>query len=248
MGKTTGIGWTDHTFNFAWGCSRVSAECLHCYIEGIMKRAGREPFGGPIRTKNWSGPRSWNREAKADGVRRRVFTCSMSDFFHVGMDPWRDEAWELIRECDQLDWLVLTKRSERIPDCLPPDWGEGYDNVWLGVTCGCKYSYYRLPHLESVPARVKFISAEPLLERLDFRPYLHFIDWVITACEQAGKTKRRLMDIDWVRDIDRQCRESCTAHYFKQYYRNNRGVPVTDGLLDGNVRHEFPTIAPPTSL
>lgn len=242
MAKTTSIGWTDHTWNPWLGCHKVSEECRYCYISGIIGRMGKKPFGGPMRTKNWRAPLSWDTAAAKEGVRRRVFTCSISDFFHDGADDWRPEAWRVIQDCQTLDWLVLTKRPELILDRLPADWGEGYANVWLGVTAGCTDSLWRLDHLREIPAKLKFVSVEPLLERLDFRPYMGWLDWVITGCERAHKGKRRLMDMDWVREIDIHCREAGVAHYFKQHYIDNRGNPVYDGLLDGKVRQAWPEI------
>jgi len=121
MAENSGIGWTTHTMNFWWGCDKVSAECLHCYIAAFMKWAGKEPFNGPIRTKDWSKPLRWNRKAAITGERPRIFTCSMSDFFHPGADEWRSEAWEIIRASQNLVWLILTKRPELIPDRLPSD-------------------------------------------------------------------------------------------------------------------------------
>ncbi len=112
MAENSGIGWTDHTMNFWWGCHKVSPECKHCYIEGIMKRAGREPFNGPMKTKTWSQPSRWQRQAVEQGRRFRVFTCSMSDFFHPGADEWRPEAWEVIKECDQFG-LARTDQAAR---------------------------------------------------------------------------------------------------------------------------------------
>jgi protein gp37 len=168
----------------------------------------------------------------------------MSDFFHPGADKWREDAWKVIRDCVHLDWLILTKRPELIADRLPPDWGNGYGNVWLGVTVGARSSMGRIKLLKKIPAAVRFVSAEPLLEPLDFRPYLgHTIQWVITCCEQAKKGTRRLMDLAWVRDIDQQCQEAGIAHFFKQYYADDSGVPLEDGLLDGVVRQEWPESA-----
>ena len=239
MAENSKIGWTTHTFNPWWGCNKVSPECKFCYIDGLMRRAGKEPFKGPMRTVHWSKPLKWNRRAATTGERPRIFTCSMSDFFHPGADEWRPEAWKLIRQCVNLDWLILTKRPELIPDRLPSDWGDGYSNVWLGVTCGVQSSLHRISLIKKIPAKVRFISAEPLLESLDFRPHLDgSIQWTITGCEQAGKTKRRPMHIDWVRDIDLQCRDANVAHFFKQRYDGT--CLVTDGLLDGVVRHEWP--------
>jgi protein gp37 len=243
MAENSKIGWTNHTMNFWWGCHKVSAECHRCYIGGIMRRAGREPFGGPMRTVDWSHPYRWNRQAAEQGVRYRIFTCSMSDFFHPGADEWRDEAWSIIHECENLDWLILTKRPELIHDRLPPGWGQGYSNVWLGVTCGVRSSLPRLDVLKSIPAKVWFVSAEPLLELLDLTPYLDgTIHWIITGCEQAGVGKRREMDINWVRAIDHQCREAGIAHFFKQRYVG--GKIVFDGLLDGQRRQSWPVVRP----
>lgn len=242
MAQNSTIGWTHHTMNFWWGCHRVTKECDHCYIGPIMRRGGYEPFDGPMRTLTcWSNPARWNRAARRAGARHRVFTCSMSDFFHQGADPWRAEAWGIIKACDHLDWLILTKRPGLARDRLPPDWGDGYPNVWLGVTCGHPESYYRLPILRDLPARVKFVSAEPLLDRLDFRPHLGWIDWIITGCERAGKGVRTAMDIDWVRDIDGQCAEAGKDHFFKQAYVDERGAPCEEPLLDGRVVQDVPS-------
>jgi protein gp37 len=242
MATNSKIGWTQHTMNFWWGCNKVSEECRHCYIGPIMRRAGYEPFDGPMETVNWSYPDRRNRQAGQASERHRVFTCSMSDFFHPAADQWRPEAWEVIKRCENLDWLILTKRPELAKDRLPADWKNGYPNVWLGVTCGCVKSLCRLEHLRAIPAVVKFVSAEPLLEPMDFRPYLGWLDWIITGCERAAKEKRRQMDLDWVRDIDRQCKDRCVAHFFKQAYLDERGVPCEAPLLDGKLIQEFPAL------
>jgi protein gp37 len=244
MAENSGIGWTHHTMNFWWGCDKVSRECRHCYIGPIMRHGGREPFAGPMRTRDWSHPARWDRKAREACERHRVFTCSMSDFFHEGADAWRSEAWAVIRACPHLDWLVLTKRPELARERLPPDWGAGYANVWLGVTCGCNHpeSLARLPLLRELPAAVKFVSAEPLLERMDFRPHLDWLDWIITGCERAAKGQRQVMELDWVRDVDRQCREAGVKHFFKQAYVGEKGAPCEEPLLDGKVVQELPVL------
>ena len=205
-----------------------------------MRRGGYEPFQGPMRTKNWGNPTRWNERAFEAGKRSRVFTCSMSDFFHPGADKWRSEAWDVIANCPSLDWLILTKRVERVIECLPSDWGNGYSNVWLGVTAGCSKSLTRVEQLLNVPAAIRFVSAEPLLEQVDFSPYLWGLDWMITGCERAKKGSRRTMELQWVREIDSQCRSAGVAHFFKQYYKNDIGLPSEDGLLDGVLRQDFP--------
>lgn len=240
MAENSKIGWTDHTHNFWWGCNKVSEECRHCYIAGIMRRGGKEPFNGPMRTKNWANPLKWNRQAAAVRQRQRIFTCSMSDFFHPAADEWRAEAWQVIKGCDWLDWLVLTKRPELVLDRLPSDWQSGYPNVWLGTTAGCESSLQRVKQIIEIPAAVRFVSAEPLLEAIDLSPYLHSLHWVITGCEQAKKGVRRLMELDWVRSIDRQCKSAGVPHFFKQYYVEDKGTPREDGLLDGTLTQAWP--------
>ena len=235
------IGWTHHTWNPWWGCNKVSEACRHCYISQIMRRSGNEPFKGPKRTgvATWKKAATWNRKAGKNGQRFRIFTCSMSDFFHPGADTWRNEAWEVIRQCKNLDWLILTKRPELIADRLPSDWGEGYFNVWLGVTVENQESISRIDQLIQVPAAIRFVSAEPLLERIKFENRrLRMLDWIITGCERAGKTERREMNPGWVRDIRDQCDDSGTALFHKQYYQGNQ--LIYDGKIDGVVRQDWP--------
>ena len=166
----SGINWTDHTWNPWIGCRHVSAECDHCYADFLVtKRMGRD-FGAVTRTKTWRDPSRWNARApelQAElGRRVRVFCASLTDFFLQDADSWRDEAWQVIRDCQNLDFLILTKRPRLIPSRLPADWGTGYANVWLGTTCGVRSSYSRIDDLRRVTAAVRFISAEPLLESL----------------------------------------------------------------------------------
>ncbi len=169
------IEWTDHTWNPWMGCNKVSDACTHCYIGPVLKRAGKvkEPFQGPVRcVTTWRKPCIWNTKAKQLNKRFKIFTCSLSDFFHEGADQWRTEAWNIIRECTSLDWQVLTKRSHRIAECLPDDWDEGWSHVWLGVTVENQGQIERLDDLLEVPAAIRFISAEPLLEPFDIHDYL----------------------------------------------------------------------------
>ena len=139
------INWTDHTWNPWIGCPHVSAECDHCYADFLVsKRMGRD-FGAVTRTKTWRDPIKWNSRApelQAElGRRVRVFCASLTDFFIQDADAWREEAWKVIRDCANLDFLILTKRPRLIPSRLPADWGRGYANVWLGTTCGVRSSY-----------------------------------------------------------------------------------------------------------
>jgi protein gp37 len=172
------IEWTDHTFNPWMGCQNVSPGCDHCYAEAKMDHQYRKVQWGPHGERNrtseayWKNPVKWNATARAfrreHGHRPRVFCASLADVFDNQVSPeWRRDLFALIRECRRLDWLMLTKRPQNIRKMLPPDWGDGYRNVWLGVT-GENQTYFdqRWKHLQDIPAVVKFISSEPALRPL----------------------------------------------------------------------------------
>lgn len=230
------IGWTDHTWNPWQGCTKVSEACRHCYIARWLRLHGLEPFDGPIRTKEgtWRAPSKWTRAASRDGSRLRIFTCSLSDFFHADADAWRAEAWEIIKECKHLDWLVLTKRPELINDRLPNDWGQSYPNVWLGVTVENQQQIGRIDILSKMPSAIRFVSAEPLLGPVRLGRRIRHLDWMITGCEQAVKDKQRTMDPNWVRSIKNECDAAGVALFHKQYYDGTR--LTYDGQIDSEVR------------
>lgn len=165
MGLETTISWTGATWNPWRGCDKVSPGCAHCYMFTQQRAYGRDPsvvvrcgdstFYAPLRSRKWREP-----ELPAGSL---VFTCSWSDWFHEDADPWRDEAWDVIRQRPDLVFQVLTKRPERIAEHLPADWGAGWPNVWLGVSIESRRYVHRARTLADVPAVVHFISAEPLL-------------------------------------------------------------------------------------
>lgn len=173
MGETTGISWTDHTFNPWWGCTKVTRGCDHCYAETFDRRLGGAHWGKgkPRRvfgTKHWSEALRWNAAAEKAGKRARVFCASMADVFDAEAPKGQlERLWNLIRVTPWLDWQLLTKRPARIARALPADWGEGWPNVWLGTTVeDQEQAKIRIPLLLGVPARVWFLSCEPLLAAL----------------------------------------------------------------------------------
>ena len=248
MGEQTGIEWTDHTHNIAWGCAKVSPGCANCYADTLSHRYGYDVWGEgkPRRTfgaKHWNEPLRWDRAAEAAGERRRVFTSSMADVFedHPTIDLQRQRLWDLIKATPNLDWQVLTKRAERIAANLPPDWGDGYPNVWLGVSVESQRFDWRAVMLCQVPAVVRFISAEPLLGPLDLtacnpvldpakrRRIAHRVNvlagmppdatsarvhWVIPGGESGPGC--RPMDPRWAASLVEQCKRHDVAVFVKQ--------------------------------
>ena len=223
MGKNSKIEWTHHTFNPWWGCTRVSPACKNCYAEAWSKRVGKKIWGpkAPRRffgEAHWNGPRKWNEEAKFSGERSRVFCASMADVFEArkDLDEPRRKLWGLIEETPHLDWLLLTKRPERVLESVP--WSDRWpNNIWVGTTVEDQESAIeRLPHLGRIPAAVRFISAEPLLSELNISRWLgSSIDWVITGGESGPRA--RPSSPSWFRSLLIQCMQSNVAFHFKQW-------------------------------
>jgi protein gp37 len=251
MGQTTCIAWTDHTANFWWGCQRVSPGCEHCYAEHLAVTRRKLPVWGPPSTTErkyiasaWRDVPKWNAAAIRDGVRRRLFVSSMADIFedHPQVAQWRADALALLATCTGLDVQLLTKRPENIARMVPPSWLTTWPaHVWIGCTVeDQKRAAQRIPHLLAVPARVRFLSCEPLLESVDLRngPLNRWsaptardasgspvewtdpcaglipVEWVIVGGESGFGA--RLFAIEWARSIVWQCRAARVPVFVKQ--------------------------------
>jgi protein gp37 len=209
MADHTEIAWTDSTFNPWWGCTKIAPGCDHCYAAALDRRTGGDYWGTQPKTlseSNWQKPHRWDRKAAQAGIRHRVFCGSMCDWCDKDApEDQRDRLWGVIRSTPALDWQLLTKRAPRIKTCLPSDWATGYRNVWLGVTVeNRKHGLPRIEHLREIPAHVRFLSVEPLLEdvgELD----LTGIHWVIVGGESGPAA--RPMHPDWAGRVVAQCRE-----------------------------------------
>jgi protein gp37 len=183
MGANTNIEWTDHTFNPWIGCTKISigerGACVNCYAEvATPARAMHIAWGaGKPRHRTsagtWALPLRWERNAETfqatQGRRQRIFCASLADVFDNEVDPqWRSDLFGLIRQTPNLDWLLLTKRIGNARTMLPADWNDGYANVWLGATVANQEEADReIVKLIATPARVRFLSCEPLLGALD---------------------------------------------------------------------------------
>ncbi len=235
MADKTGITWTNRTWNPWRGCTKITPGCTNCYMFTEQYRYKLDPTV-VTRTGNdiWKKPKKWTKEAERDGKRLMVFTCSWSDWFHKDADQWRAEAWKIVKDNPLLIFQILTKRHERMAECLPPDWGSGYENVWLGVTVENNKYVHRADVLRSVPARIKFISAEPLLGPM---PDLDLtgIHWLISGGESGPDY--RPMDPAWAIELRDMCKRAGTAFFHKQGASFAAGQ---DPYLDGKKYEEFP--------
>jgi protein gp37 len=222
LAKNSKIEWTTHTFNPWWGCVKMSPACKHCYAESWAKRLGEPVWGikAPRRffgDRHWAEPLQWNRIAIETGVRARVFCASMADVFEDrdDLDPHRDRLWKLIEATPGLDWLLLTKRPDRVLVCTP--WGTKWPrNIWLGTTTeDQEWGDERLAALAEIPAAVRFISAEPLLGPLSLRGWTKAVDWVITGGESGPKA--RPSSPSWFRTLLNECMAADIPFHFKQW-------------------------------
>ena len=262
MAENSAIEWTDHTFNPWWGCTKVSPACDHCYADALDRRTGGAHWGAHAprrRTKDWSGPVKWNRRCEKLGIRERVFCASMADVFdnHRSILPdWRANLWSLIEATPALVWLLLTKRPQNIAKMLPPTWGDGWPNVWLGTTVENQTEAdRRIPDLLATPAQVRFLSCEPLLGPVDLRAWIGSypilpasstyvsgdgyerqdigggivdgLGWVICGGESGPGA--RPMHPDWARSLRDQCQAAGVPFFFKQW---GEWAPDTGPLPD----------------
>ena len=198
------------------GCQKFSEGCRHCYVYRIDGKHGRDPseitknkdFDLPIKRKR-------NHEYKiAPG--ETVYTCFSSDFLLDKADEWRGEAWKYMRERSDLNFIFLTKRIHRLEDCLPADWGDGYDNVIIGCTCeNQQTANYRMPIFMSLPIKHRIVVSEPLLGKIDFNGLVNNKVEQFVVGGESGE-EARVCDFEWVKKIRDFCTENKISFSFKQ--------------------------------
>lgn len=248
MGKNSAIEWTDHTFNPWWGCERVSPACDNCYAETWAHRLGKDLWGKDAPRRffgdgHWREPLLWNGHAEREGKRRRVFCASMADVFEHREDlgEQRERLWPLIEKTPMLDWLLLTKRPANARTIAP--WGNDWpSNVWLGTTAENQQWYdTRAKHLDAVPARIVFMSFEPLLGPITLRD--HRLDWAIVGGESGARA--RAMEPGWALSLRDQCVARGIPFHFKQWgeYRMGEmlGKKKSGRILEGRTWDELPS-------
>lgn len=206
-----GVNWNP------WhGCHKTSAGCAHCYVYRMDGKHGKDA-NLVTKTNDFYLPIAHLRNGSYKVAPESfIWTCFTSDFLLEDADAWRAEAWRMMRERSDCEFLFITKRITRFLQCLPDDWGEGYPNVSICCTVENQSKVEeRLPVFREVPIRHKMIVCEPLLERIDLSAYLG--DWVesVTVGGESGD-QARPCDYDWILEIRRQCIEANVPFRFKQ--------------------------------
>lgn len=236
------IEWTEQTWNPAVGCTKISAGCKNCYAETMAKRL--KAMGTPGYENGFALQILPDR--LEDPVKRKkptvYFVNSMSDLFHEKIpDAYIEQVFDVIARTPHHTYQILTKRGARMARFFKTRTVP--ENAWLGVSVeNRKHGVPRIDHLRRVPAKIRFLSVEPLLEdvgELD----LTDIHWVIVGGESGPKA--RPMKEEWADSIRTQCEEQEVAFFFKQWGGwgadgKRRAKHANGRLLNGRTWDEMP--------
>lgn len=270
MSKNTKIEWSHHTINFWWGCTEVSPACTHCYAREWARYTSTRLFGrlvtwgkGQMRAERLERARmealALDRKAKKSGQRFLVFANSMADWLDDEVPAaWLAHMLETIRLTPNLTWQLLTKRPEnfeaRVNEAFDHSHGDGWqslwtqgdppENVWIGTTVEDQTrADQRIPALLKIPAKVRYLSCEPLLGPVDLLEVCNGayfqnpltgsrwhdaengatdregerIHWVIAGGESGKATDIKPSNPQWFRQLRSQCVANGVPFFFKQW-------------------------------
>ena len=236
MAQASSIEWTEATWNPVTGCTKISAGCAHCYAERMARRLKamgqyryRNEFKVTLQPDVLDAPLHWKRP-------RTIFVNSMSDLFHKDIPAdYIAKVFAVMQEASQHTFQVLTKRPERAAE-LAPDlpWPA---NVWMGTTVENSDYLYRIHSLIQIPAKIRFLSLEPLLGPISKLP-LKGIHWEIVGGESGPDA--RPIESKWVFQIRNQCIHNHIPFFFKQWGGENK--KKNGRLLNGKIWNEIPSL------
>jgi protein gp37 len=256
MSAVSGIEWTDSTWNPVTGCDIVSPGCKNCYAKTFAERfrgVPGHPYEQGFDLRLWNDrlelPLKWKEP-------RRIFVNSMSDLFHEDVpDDFIQRVFDTMIQADQHIFQVLTKRSERMLSWtksryrLPNEASTKPTlpkHIWLGVSVENQTFTKRIPDLQKTPARVRFLSIEPLLGSINlYAKFLKGIHWVIVGGESGPRA--RPMKPEWAKAIQRQCARYEVPFFFKQWGTfdpdgNRVGKKRAGRLLSGRTWNDMPVL------
>jgi protein gp37 len=264
--STTKIEWTatrlpdgtvlkGKSFNTWQGCHKVSPACKNCYAETMANRfaPGHWGLNAPRKLQEegyWKKPHSWNRTAKKKGIRIKVFSNSMSDLFERHPDAdmnavlheQRQRLFNLTTETPYLDYLFLTKRIDNVLSMVPSDWLTDWPvNVWQGTTIeNQEQADKRIPELLKVPAKIHFVSMEPLLESVDLSKNIGGTLWIggQRGCDGTHRHRGRAGDI--IHDVFHETDPNFLHHHHDDRCKKGIDWVIAGRLLDGREHNDMP--------
>lgn len=217
----------DRIWNPWHGCHKCSEGCQNCYAYFLDKRYGRDTNEVLKNKSDFNLPVKKDRSGSyklPDGCFVRV--CMASDFFLEEADEWRKEAWDIIRQRPNVTFSLLTKRAERIAECLPSDWGDGWDNVSFSVSCeNQKRLDERMPYLLAIPAKHRWVSLKPFIGEVDIAPYIATgkIETVLAGGENYLGS--RPLHYEWVKKVH----DACVEHNVKLIFGQTGNIFIMNG-------------------
>lgn len=246
MATNSKIEWTEQTWNPVTGCTKISPGCKYCYAEVMAKRL--QAMGAPGYENGFRQITLMHERLGQPIARKKptvYFVNSMSDLFHEEVPfEFIDKVFNTIRLTPQHAYQILTKRAERMNEYFQTRFVP--DNAWLGVSVeDRKYGLARIPYLQAINAKTRFLSIEPLLEDLG-RFSLRGIRWVIVGGESGSKA--RPMEESWVLKIRDRCERSDIDFFFKQWGSwgrdgIKRNKSANGRILEGKTWDMIPAIA-----
>lgn len=234
MAENSKIEWTESTWNPVTGCTKISDGCANCYAEKLalrLKEMGQKKYSNgfniTLHPETINEPLKWKKP-------RMVFVCSMSDLFHKDIpSDFILKVFKTMNNAGRHIFQVLTKRPQRLLEIRNEiNWT---DNIWIGTTVESEKYAYRIKYIKDIPARVKFLSLEPLLSSVG-NISLDGIDWVIVGGE-SGPVSRHVRK-EWITDIKDRCEDNGIPFFFKQWGGVNRKKAGKE--LDGRTFTEIP--------
>ena len=235
MAGLSSIEWTEATWNPVTGCSKISAGCKHCYAERMsfrLRAMGKPQYVDGFKLTLQPGaleiPLRWRKP-------RTIFVNSMSDLFHKGVGlEFTKKVFDVMNRCPQHTFQVLTKRPEIAADFASHlQWSP---NIWMGTSVEDERVLHRIKSLREIPARIRFLSIEPLIGPIHRLP-LTGIHWVIVGGESGPGCRN--IDLEWVREIRDRCVQKGVPFFFKQWGGVNK--KRAGRLLDGRTWDEMPS-------
>lgn len=221
-------------WNLWHGCKKYTEGCVNCYVYRGDEKYNRNPEEVK-KTNNFYLPLAKNRKGDYKYPPHTLFwLCFTSDFLLDEADPWREEAWDIIRLRSDCHFLFITKRITRFMECIPSDWGNGWDNVTVVCTCeNQKRADERLPVFTKLPIKHKCITTAPLLEEIDLSPYLDETIEEVVAAGESG-INARPCNYDWVLKIRESCINKNVNFHFQQ-----TGKYFIKGSKRYNIKRKF---------
>ncbi len=208
----------DPTWNPWHGCHKISEGCQNCFMYYLDEERGQDASQITKNKTDWNLPLKKDRQGNfkiKSGEFVRV--CMASDFFIEEADLWRDEAWNMMKNRNDVTFSLLTKRAYRIKECLPSDWGDGWDNITFAVSCeNQKRADERIPYLLELPAKHRWISLKPFIGEIDLKKYLASGKIETVLCGGENYAGKRPLHYEWVKKVYDDCMKYNVEFIFGQ--------------------------------